>query len=67
MSDDRLLNLQRMARRLAVTAQWLRGEVRGGRVPCLPAGSQTLFSPEAVEIALAERAAEGNGGPESCE
>ena len=58
---DRLLTLPRMARRLGVTQTWLRAEARGGRVPCLPAGSQVLFEPEAVENALAERAAKSNG------
>ena len=52
-----LLPLNRMARRLRVTVAWLRAEADAGRVPCLRAGSQHLFAPEAVERVLAERAA----------
>ena len=46
-----------MARRLRVTAAWLREEADAGRVPCLKAGKRFLFVPEAVERVLAERAA----------
>jgi hypothetical protein len=56
---DRILNLPRMARRLGVTQVWLRREAEGGRVPALQAGSRFLFEPEAVEDAVARRAAEG--------
>ena len=52
-----LLPLNRMARRLRVTIAWLRAEADAGRVPCLRAGRQYLFSPEAVEQTLATRAA----------
>lgn len=51
-----LLPLSRMARRLRVTAAWLRTEADAGRVPCLRAGKRYLFAPEAVERALADRA-----------
>lgn len=46
-----------MARRLHVTTLWLRDEADAGRVPCIRAGTRYLFSPDAVERALAERAA----------
>ena len=55
---DRILTLPRMARRLGVTRTWLKDEARAGRVPSLLAGSQLLFEPEAVENALAQRAAQ---------
>jgi len=52
-----LLTLPRMSRRLGVTQQWLRDEADEGRVPCLKAGSRYLFNPEAVQDALAAKAA----------
>jgi hypothetical protein len=55
--SDTILTLPRMARRLGVTAAWLRDEADGGRVPCLPAGKRYLFEPVAVERAIADRAA----------
>jgi hypothetical protein len=54
-----LLPLSRMARRLGVTAGWLRSEADNGRVPCLVAGRRYLFAPGAVEQILAQRAAIG--------
>jgi excisionase family DNA binding protein len=54
-----VLTVNRMARRLGVTARWLRAEAEAGRVPCLRAGNRYLFNPLAVEQALAQRAAEG--------
>lgn len=51
------LPLGRMARRVRVTTGWLRDEADAGRIPCLRAGSRYLFSPEAVERVLADRAA----------
>lgn len=55
--SDRVLTLHRMARRLGVTATWLRAEAAAGRVPSLRAGTRFLFEPAAVEDALAARAA----------
>ncbi len=52
-----LLSLGRMARRLGVTAKWLRAEADAGRVPCLPAGTRYLFNVVAVQEALAAKAA----------
>jgi len=51
-----LLPIGPMARRLHVTVAWLRAEAEANRVPCLRAGQAFLFSPEAVEQALVERA-----------
>jgi hypothetical protein len=53
----RLLLLGPMARRLHVTAAWLRAEANSGRVPYLRAGSRYRFSPKAVERVLAARSA----------
>lgn len=52
-----ILSLPRMARRLGVTIAWLRAEADAGRVPCLVADRRYLFSPDAVQRVLAERAA----------
>jgi len=52
-----LFSLARMAARLGVTRAWLLEEAKAGRVPCLPAGRRFLFSPVAVQEALAVRAA----------
>jgi len=52
-----LLPLCRMARQIRVSQQWLRGEADSGRVPCLKAGKQYLFNPEAVQETLAKAAA----------
>ena len=64
-SESVLVPLNQMARRLRVTVTWLRAEADAGRVPCLRAGNRYLFSPEAVERVLAERAANGNTDLES--
>lgn len=50
-----------MARRLRVPQSWLRGEAEGGRVPCLRAGRQILFEPDATERVIVERARVGRG------
>lgn len=54
---ENVLSLARMARRLGVTASWLRAEAEAGRIPCLRAGARYLFAPAAVEAVLLERAA----------
>ena len=53
-----ILVLNRMARYLGVRANWLKAEAKAGRVPCLKAGDRYLFCAEAVQSALAKRAAE---------
>ncbi len=50
-----VLSLNRAARRLGVTATWLRAEADAGRVPCLRAGTRYLFDLDALTEALAER------------
>lgn len=57
MSEPTVLPLNRCARRLGVTAKWLREEAKAGRIPALKAGSRLIFNVAAVEAALAERAA----------
>ena len=50
----RLMPLSAMARRLRVTARWLRGEAEAGRVPCIPADlhGNSFFDAEAVGAAF---------------
>lgn len=55
--DDTLLPLNRAARRVGVTAKWLRGEAEAGRVPCLPTGTNRfLFDVNVLAVTLRERA-----------
>jgi len=61
--EEKLLGLDRMARRLGVNQSWLAAEARAGLVPCLRAGNKLLFNPEAVEEVLAERAAGSGQAP----
>ncbi|MCL4190695.1 MAG: hypothetical protein KJZ87_03030 [Thermoguttaceae bacterium] len=50
-----VLSINRAARRLGVTAAWLRAEAEAGRVPCLRAGTRYLFDLDALTAALAAR------------
>lgn len=52
-----LLTLHELARRLRVSASWLREESDAGRIPCLKAGRRRLYNLEAIERVLAIRAA----------
>ena len=52
---QRVLPLNRMARRLGVTCRWLKNEADLGRLPHVRAESRYLFDIEAVENALAAR------------
>jgi hypothetical protein len=52
-----VLPLNRAARKLGVSARWLRAEIEGGRVPGLIAGTAVLVNVEAAAAVLAERAA----------
>jgi hypothetical protein len=63
-SAQKLLSLTQMARRLRVTAKWLREETEAGRVPHLQAGHRLLFNADAVERVLLARAS-NYVGPES--
>jgi hypothetical protein len=55
-----LLSLSRAARRMGVTAQWLKAEAKAGRVPCLQAGTRYLFDSLALARTLSERAAQND-------
>ena len=61
-----LLSLPRAARRLGVSARWLKLEAAAGRVPCLRADSRYLFDIDTVIQALRPRAVRGEG-TEDCE
>lgn len=52
-----IVPLEGLARRLRVSKAFLHREAIAGRIPSLRAGKRRLFNPEAVEAALAERAA----------
>ena len=51
-----LRNLVERLRHLGVSLRWLEAEVRAGRVPCLRIGRRMVFSAEAVEAVLLDRA-----------
>ena len=55
-AQQRLLTLPELARRLRLSATWVRNETEAGRLPCLRAGRRTLYSQRAVERALLRRA-----------
>ena len=58
-NHESFMSLQRTAARLGVPIAYLRREAESNRVPHLRVGRRLLFSPEAVEQALIERAQEG--------
>ena len=51
------VNLHALALHTRLPREWLRREALAGRIPCLRIGQKLLFNPEAVEQALAKRAA----------
>jgi hypothetical protein len=53
-----MLPLRQMSRYLSVTQKWLKGEAKAGRVPHVLADGRYLFPPDAVEMALADKAAQ---------
>lgn len=53
-----LLTDSQMARTLRVNVRWLRSEAEAGRIPAVKAERRFLFNREAVERALAQRAAQ---------
>lgn len=55
--NDGLLSLHRAARRIGVTARWLRIEADAGRVPCLRADNRLLFDVETLAHVLRSRVA----------
>jgi len=60
---DALLSLNKLAARLRLPRAWVRREAIAGRLPCLRVGRRLLFTLEAVERALTNRAANGRPGP----
>ena len=50
-----LVSLGRAARRLGVTARWLRSEADAGHIPCIKAESRMLFEWDALRQALLSR------------
>jgi excisionase family DNA binding protein len=66
-NDPDLVTLADLARRLRVSAAWIRAEADAGRLPHVRAGSQRLFNLRAVLHLLAERAARlEKGGADGC-
>jgi excisionase family DNA binding protein len=57
--SNRLVAIEELARLLRVPVAYLLREARSGRIPSLRAGNRRRFNPQAVEAALARRAAEG--------
>jgi len=53
----RLATLIELADLLRLSADWLREEALAGRIPCLRVRGKLRFNPQAVEQALASRAA----------
>jgi hypothetical protein len=60
---ETLTTLTGLSARLQLPRPWLRAEALAGRIPCLKIGRKLLFNPDAVEKALAERAAAGREEP----
>ncbi len=56
MTEPRLLPANRTARLFRVPLHWLKTEAEAGRIPALKADNAFLFDPDAVEVALVERA-----------
>lgn len=63
MKRMQLLNTRTLARKLGLSAAWLKAEANAGEVPCLKVGRRLLFNAAAVEQILLGRAA-GSAGPE---
>jgi hypothetical protein len=56
MTDTPLCNLYALARKLGLSAAWLKTEANAGRIPCLKVGRRLRFNPAAVERVLSTRA-----------
>lgn len=59
MTNEPLLPIGQMARRLRVPVAWLRNEAEAGRIPHLQAGKALLFDASTVESILRKRATKG--------
>jgi hypothetical protein len=56
-SKAKILTANEAARWFRVPVAWLKAEANAGRLPHIRAGKVYLFSPDAVELTLAELAA----------
>ena len=54
---EKPIGLLGLAEHTRLPAAWLKREAKAGRIPCLNAGGRFRFNLQAVERALAERAA----------
>jgi hypothetical protein len=52
-----VLSLRQFAERYGLSANWIKSQVKAGRLPHLRAGSRLLFNPTAVAEALSRMAA----------
>ncbi len=57
-NQPQVVTLDKLAKRLRLSKRWLRTEAIAGRIPSLRIGSRRIFNPDAVEAAIAERAAD---------
>jgi excisionase family DNA binding protein len=62
MTDSNLLTVAALARRLGLSATWLKNEAEAGRVPSLRMGRSLRFNAMAVERALLSRASGDEAG-----
>lgn len=56
--EKNFANIFGLSRQLNLPKKWLEDEAKAGRIPSLTVGRQRRFNVEAVENALAERAAQ---------
>ena len=63
ITHKRLVGLGDLARALDISASWLLEETKQGNIPHLKVAGRFLYSVEAVEQVLLERAAKGGGRP----
>ena len=64
MDNEKYIGLRRAAATLGVPTAWLKREADEKRVPCLLVGRRRMFSVEAVERSLTERAKGKGAGHE---
>jgi hypothetical protein len=57
MDSPLLTDVDGLEKRFGLPARWFKAEAAAGRLPCLKVGRRFRFNPEAIERALAERAA----------
>lgn len=67
MDNLNLLTVIALARKLGLSATWLKAEARAGRIPSLKIGRHLRFNADAVQRALLARAAGEDWGSEGSE